>query len=97
MFRCFSRRDDFSVGDLTRLRGVDLAISQLRLSVDGAKRGNEQSAAGMAITAYHLDDSPLVVFKAGRYLGHLTSAFDAELLALQWGLSLFCNFVNESL
>ena len=63
--------------------------ANFRLSVDGARRGNSQSAAGIALIAYYPGGRRELVYRAGRCLGELSSAFLAEALAMEWGLQFF--------
>ena len=68
----------------------------IRLCSDGAKRGNGDSAAGMAVVAYFRDGSSKVLRRSGKLLGNLSSAFVAEAVSLEWCLDVFldwaCNF-----
>ena len=58
----------------------------LRVCVDGARRGDAQSAGGMAVYAYQLPNQGRLLFRAGKYFGHLDSSFLAEAMSMEWAL-----------
>ena len=64
-----------------------------RLSVDGAKRGDGSSSGGLAITAFLESGTEILIRRAGSKFGTLRSAFEAELLALEWGIPFFTNLI----
>eukprot|EP00973_Karenia_brevis_P050734 7047775-Karenia_brevis.AAC.1 len=66
----------------------------LRLCCDGARRGDGQSAAGLALFCY-TGSSRVLLCRAGAVLNNLTSAFIAELLALEWALDWLDSFMCE--
>ena len=63
--------------------------ANLRLCVDGARRGNSSAAGGMALMAYYQGGRREVIFRSGKLLGELSSAFASEMLALDWALQTF--------
>ena len=65
------------------------ADSNIRLSVDGARRGDGSSAGGLAIVAFLESGEEVLLSRAGCKFGVLRSAFEAELLALEWGMEFF--------
>ena len=69
-------------------------FARMRLSSDGALRGDGQAAAGMTLIAYDEHDAPHILYRAGKLLGKLQSAFEAEILALEWSLSSFLGIVG---
>ena len=66
----------------------------LHLCVDGARRGDGNSAVGMALFAFSPVGERELVYRAGKILGNLPSAFVAELLALEWGLEILVNVIS---
>ena len=64
-----------------------------RLCVDGAKRGDLSSAAGVTLLLYKPNGDRVLALRAGQLLGNLKSALDAELMALEFGLELFSKIV----
>jgi len=73
------------------------ANHNIRLSVDGAKRGDGSSAGGLAITAFPPSGEQILLCRAGCKFGILHSAFEAELLALDWGMDFFTNLLYTGL
>ena len=65
--------------------------------MDGAKRGDGSSSAGLAMVAYHPDREPTILCRAGSILGVLSSSFAAELLALEWSLDFYTNLINKGI
>ena len=88
--------EDFSSGELSAIKESIRENAQVRLSTDGALKGDGQAAAGMAIMVYRGGHYPITLYRAGRVLGPLKSAFEAELLALCWGLTSFYAIVNDT-
>jgi hypothetical protein len=74
--------------------GIELGAVNLRLCFHGALRGDGSSSAGFALLAYSSDNGETTLFRGGRLLGKLTSAFMAEMLALECTLLIFCDFLN---
>ena len=66
-----------------------------RLCFDGARRGEGDSAAGSALIAYYPSGERELLFRAGRLLGRLRSAFLAEALAAEFSLDLFFLLLNS--
>ena len=89
-------KGDFHVGSLDALAAALPRNACVRLSVDGAKRGDGSSAGGMAIMVYGDDGTPQLMYRAGRIFDTQTSAFVAELLALEWAFSVFLEFVYKA-
>ena len=56
--------------------------ANLRLCLDGARRGNGQAAAGITLLAYYPCGRRDLIYRSGRLLGTLSSAFASEMLAL---------------
>ena len=82
------RRGDPDLIDVARSGGY-----YLRVSFDGARRGDGICAAGVAIAAYRPDGSEVhLVYRGGKYLGSLSSAFAAELLALEHAIDTITKF-----
>jgi len=69
--------------------------SNIRLSVDGARRRNGASAGGLAITAFDPSGEEILLCRGGCLFGTLQSAFEAELLALEWGIEVFTNLMER--
>ena len=55
-----------------------------RFSFDGAKRASGKAAAGTVAIAYYSNGERQLLFRAGKLLGELRSAFLAESLAAEW-------------
>ena len=68
-------KQDWSVTDNDALQEAKAMDANIRAAADGAKRGSGQSAAGVAITAYHQDGRRVLIHRAGRFL--------AEALAME--------------
>ena len=51
--------------------------------------GGGESAAGLILRVLYDDGTEAMLCRAGRILGVLESAFDAELLATEWALEYF--------
>ena len=66
------------------------------LCIDGARRGIREASAGSALIAYLPSGEELLLCRSGRLLGHLDSAFDAEVLALELGLESHKSFLDET-
>ena len=77
---------DWEDGSTTRCSKCLCEGVRLHLSTDGALRANGQASAGMAIVVHRQLCEAEVVYRAGKALGTLPSAFDAEVLALEWAL-----------
>ena len=75
--------------DEVKHQRVDLSSVNLRLCVDGARRGDGLSAAGFALIGCSRDRQETILFRGGRQLGRLHSAFVAELMALEVALLYF--------
>ena len=71
---------------------IDLATVNLRLCFDGARRGDGSASAGFALLAYPREGEPAIIYRGGRMLGKLPSAFLAEKLALEVTLFFFQRF-----
>jgi len=56
-------------------------------------RGTGQSAAGIAIMAYHADGSKMILHRAGQRLGYLPSVFLAEALAMEFCFQSLANLL----
>ena len=65
---------------------------RIRVCSDGAKRGNGRVAAGMALVAYDDGGQQTVLLRAGRLLGKLPSAFQAEMIALELCLNILIDY-----
>ena len=65
----------------------------IRRSVDGARRGDGSSSGGLAIVAFLESGEEILLCRAGCKFGSLRSAFEAELLALEWGMTFFTNLI----
>ena len=74
---------DWSITDDDALQEAKAKDANIRASTDGAKRGSGQSAAGVAIMAYHRDGRRVLLHRSGHLLGNLQSAFLAEALAME--------------
>ena len=80
--------------DLHVLNGAALQAARasklnLRLCADGALRGTGQAAAGMCLLAYEESGREVLLYRAGKVLGELSSAFVSEMLAMEWCLDMF--------
>ena len=69
--------------------GVQLENSNFRLCVDGARRGGGKASAGMALMVCNEDGIPTVLCRGGLLLSNTSSAFLAEMLAMEWALEWF--------
>ena len=65
-----------------------------RFCIDGARRGIGDASAGLALIAYSTNGEEQLVHRAGKQLGHLDSAFVAEIMPLEWGLDHLISFLN---
>ena len=61
----------------------------IRICVDGARRGNGQASGGMAVFAYEADGSRSCLYRSGVVFGVFNSAFTAGVLAMEWTLESF--------
>ena len=84
---------EWSRYDLDAIRELNPDSCNFRLSVDGAKRGDGSSSGGLAITAFLTSGAEILICRAGCKFGILRSAFEAELLALEWGIIFFTNLI----
>ena len=64
-------------------------VTNIRMCFDGARRGTGEAAAGVAAIAYFPSGERELIFRAGRVLGILNSAFLAEALAAEFCFELF--------
>ena len=69
--------------------------AHLRLCVDGALRGGKYAAAGVALYMYRPGEGRVLVYRAGRCLQCVHSAFVAELLALELGLQFLTHVCTQ--
>ena len=88
-------KSSWSTTDARNMARARIECANIRVCVDGARRGSGDSAAGVAIVAYYSDGTHTVVHQAGKLLGILSSAFMAEALALEWGLQAFAHLITE--
>ena len=79
-------KEHWIVEDVPAIALACRTCCSLRLSVDGAKRGNGESSGAMASIAYPADGSSIVLYRAGVCFGRLDLSFLAELMAMEWGL-----------
>ena len=86
------RRGDWEWLNQVALQEALADNANLRLCVDGARRGNGESSAGIALLAYFSDGRQELLHRSGKILGELHSAFAAEMLALDWGLQVLMRF-----
>ena len=91
------QQQDWARSDLEAIGNAKRAKYNLRLSVDGAKRGDGSSAGGLAIAAFLESGEEILLCRAGCKLGTLQSAFEAELLALEWGMTFLTNLIYSSI
>ena len=83
--------------DKLEMGSVTLTTSRYwRLAVDGAYRGNGSAAAGIAIYAYDDPNTRSLIARFGRILVGVPSSLVAELIAVELGLDLFANILEES-
>ena len=68
----------------------------IQLCSDGAKRGSGKAAAGMALLSHSAAGSPVLLRRSGKRIHALDSSFLAELLALEWCLDVFLDYVTKS-
>lgn len=61
---------------------------RLHLSTDVATRANGRASAEMAVIVHRQLGEAEVAYRAGKVLGTLPSAFNAETLALDWALAM---------
>jgi hypothetical protein len=76
------------------MKAIPKPRCNLRLCVDGARRGSSEAAAGLALIAYLPDGTEVIALRAGKRLGQLKSAFVSEMLALEWGLEVLSSFIS---
>ena len=69
-------------------------IVNYRACFDGARRGGGESAAGVAIFAYHINGRRALLYRGGKPLDNLGSAFVAEALALEWCFELLDSYAD---
>ena len=86
-------KSDWSITDFDVLAVAQKERANIRATADGAKRGDGQSAAGIAFIAYFPDGRRIVFHRAGKWLGILSSAFLAESIAMEWCLESFMEFM----
>ena len=80
-------QQDWERADEIEMNRAKCANANLHLCVDGARRGNATSSAGVALFASYPDGAHVLLYRSGRFLGYLSSAFAAEILALECGLN----------
>ena len=85
---------DWSRHEMEAITGLNPDSCNFRLSVDGAKRGDGSSSGGLAITAFLKYGTEILICRAGCKFGMLRSAFEAELLALEWGIIFHDSYVS---
>ena len=88
---------DWSSPNLEAIDHAKRANHNIRVSVDGARRGDGSSAGGLAIKAFLPSGEEVLLCRAGCKFGMLPSAFEAELLALDWGMNIFTNLLYTSI
>ena len=88
-------KSDWEESDEESWREARARKANIRLCCDGARRGCGQSAAGMVILAYYLGARKEVLLRSGKLLGNLSSAFLAEMLALEWSLEVFVTRMDK--
>ena len=86
---------DWHVLDDESLNAAGACKLNLRLCADGALRGTGQAAAGMCLLAYGEDGVEMLLYRAGKVLGELSSAFVSEILAMEWCLDVFFVLMNR--
>ena len=69
--------------------GLHIDSVNFHLRVDGARRGDSSSAAGMALMVHGADGKATILRRAGLLLKSSSSAFLAEMLAMEWALECF--------
>ena len=79
-------QQDWSRSDLEAIGRARRADNHIRLSLDGARRGDGSSAGGLAIVAFLESGEEVLLCRAGCKFGVLRSPFEAELLALECGM-----------
>ena len=60
----------------------------IHLAIDGARRGDGTSAGGIVLAASRAPGQEIPMLRAGKSFGVLHSSFEAELMALEWGMSI---------
>ena len=86
-------QQDWSSPVLEAIDHAKRANHNIRLSVEGARRGDGSSAGGLAIAALLPSGEEILLCRAGCKFGMLSSAFEAELSALDWGMNVFTNLL----
>ena len=86
--------DDWDRSDLEALSQARAHNANLWLCVDGARRGSGGFAAGLTLLAYFPDGRRQLLYRSGKLLGKLQSAFASEMLALEWGLQVLIGFLD---
>jgi hypothetical protein len=87
MLRTFS--DDNALQEARR------SGANLHFCADGALRGGGQAAAGICLLTYGQDGEVIILHRAGKVLGELSSAFVAEMLAMEWCLESFVILMSD--
>jgi hypothetical protein len=67
--------------------------AHIRICSDGARRGDSTSAVGLAFISYDREGHQTVLLRAGKLIGDLESAFTAEMIALEWCLDTFFDYL----
>eukprot|EP00973_Karenia_brevis_P076002 10557566-Karenia_brevis.AAC.1 len=81
--------------NIQEFRKAKAASSCFRVCVDGALRKHGGGAAGLAILAYHPDGRRALCYRAGMILQAPGSAFETEMLAMEWGLHTFLDLMSK--
>ena len=74
---------------------IQKKVVNFRLCVDSTRRGNGQAAAGMTMFSYNVEGERMLLHRAGKPLGILSSAFMTEEIGLEWDLESFQKFWIE--
>ena len=69
--------------------------ANLRLCVDGARRGDGASSAGVALFAYSCSGEEVLLGRAGKCFGYLTTSFLSELQAVESALQILMDYVTD--
>ena len=85
---------DWCRGSMDNIVWAQRVRANIRVRIDGARRVEGPCAAGVVIIAYAPHEGQeAILYRGGRMLGKLPSAFAAELLALEFGTEIFARIM----
>ena len=91
--KSFDRQADCDYIHNEVLLRIRQETANIKMCFDGARRGGGSAAAGVAAIAYFPNGERELMFRAGKVLGILGSAFLAEAFAAEYCFELFFQHV----